>query len=158
MSARIQKVFIYIHQISPDKLDHAPYYFLLAAKQQLQPDLTTERGSQPLENDQMTTIRSSQSPLFVPDSESSVTTADLPVFTASLCGNLSMPPLTVKSRKCPYFKPFSRYRPHFLDSRTTVSGVTFSAGSPEAQKSAPNQTGKLNSMLFKLRPSGCFSG
>ena len=91
------------------------------SKLQLQPDLTTIRESQPLENPQMTTNRESQSPISALDSETRVTATDFLVFALSLCGNLSTLPLIAKVRKSPYFKPFSRYLPHFLDSRTTVS-------------------------------------
>ena len=91
------------------------------SKLQLQPDLTTIRESQPLENPQMTTNRESQSPISALDSETRVTATDFLVFALSLCGNLSTLPLIANVRKSPYFKPFSRYLPHFLDSRTTVS-------------------------------------
>ena len=53
--------------------------------------------------------------------ETTVTAEALLDSAISLCGNLSTLSLTVKFSKCLYFKPFSVPRPHFLDSRTTVS-------------------------------------
>lgn len=115
------------------------------SKLQLQPDLTTIRESQPLGNPQMTTNRESQFPISALDSETRVTATDFLVFALSLCGNLSTLPLIAKVRKSPYFKPFSRYLPHFLDSRTTVStwlvhgnmsiGSTLTSSKPALQSS-----------------------
>lgn len=73
----------------------------------------------------MTAIRSSQLHIFAFDSETRVTTAEYPDFALSLRGNISTIPLMTETRKSSYFKPFPRYRPHFLDSRTTVSRVIF---------------------------------
>ena len=91
------------------------------SKLQLQSHLTTERESQTLKSPQMTTIRSSQYHIFARDSETRVTAADFLIFALPLRGNLSTLRQTVKISKRPYFMHFSVPRPHFLDSRTTVS-------------------------------------
>lgn len=124
------------------------------SKLQLQPDLTTIRESQPLGNPQMTTNRESQFPISALDSETRITATDFLVFALSLCGNLSTLPLIAKVRKSPYFKPFSRYLPHFLDSRTTVS-ICASLSKLKLISSA--MIGSLNLIDLSHWPLGCRS-
>ncbi len=124
------------------------------SKLQLQPDLTTIRESQPLGNPQMTTNRESQFPISALDSETRITATDFLVFALSLCGNLSTLPLIAKVRKSPYFKPFSRYLPHFLDSRTTVSTC---ASLSKLKLISSSIIGSLNLMDLSHCPLGCRS-